>query len=513
MDLLTQHAEAQPHAPAIIDDAFGNAARTISFAEYEDRACRLANALAALGVSPGDKITTVGYNHPDQLVISSAGRKLRAVSVAMNYRLKPAEMAYQLDDADTVVVFAGPEHTEAVESVRGECPTLRHAITFGADDVPAGWQTLEAVIANASAEPPESGDQMMGATMNYTAGTTGNPKGAYRANGMPAEVVRQWAGLFDLRPGDVHLVAGPMHHSAPGAMANLCTALGGCDVIMRRFDAERALRHIAEHRVTSTFMAPILLQRITDLPREVQQRYDLSSMRSIIMAAAPCPTEVKRRVHELFGEVLYEFYGASETGVNTVLRPEEQLRKPGSCGRIAPDNEVRILDDDGRDCPRGTPGEIYVRNDVIIDEYYKKPEKTRESWKDGFFSVGDVGYLDDDGFLFVVDRKRDMVISGGVNIYCAEIEDALHFHPRIQDLVVFGVPDDEWGERVHAAVQPHEGEAVTLEEVADFVGEHLADYKKPRSLEVHDALPRDEAGKLRKRDLREPHWDGREKKI
>lgn len=513
MDILTMHAQSRPDAPAIIDDAFGPKARPITFAEYEERSCRLANALLDLGVQQGDKLTTVGYNHPEQLVVGSAARKIGAVSVPMNYRLKPPEMAYQLDDADTKAVFSGPEQAETVASVLDQCPTVEHAVVFGTDVAPAGWKTLDAVVAAGSAEPPPGGDQVMGASMTYTAGTTGHPKGAYRANGMPPAIVEQWSEMFDLRPGDVHLLAGPMYHSAPGAMANITTALGGTVAVMRRFDAERALRHIDEHKVTTTFMAPTLLQRIANLPEEVRHSYDLSSMRSIIVAAAPCPDELKRRIMGIFGQVLYEFYGSSEAGVNTVLKPEDQLRKPGSCGQVAPDNEVRIIDEEGNDCPPGVPGEIYVRNPVIITEYYKKPEKTEESWYDGFFTVGDVGYFDEEGYLYVVDRKRDMVISGGVNIYCAEVENVLHEHPKIWDVVVFGVPDEEWGERVHAAIQPFEGETIDEREIADFVAERLADYKKPRSIEIHESLPRDEAGKLRKRELREPHWAGHEKRV
>lgn len=511
MDILTMYAESQPEKPAIIDDAGDGP--VVTYAELEERACRLANALRDLGVGAKDKVTVVGYNRPEHLIAGNATRKIGAVNVPMNYRLKPPEISYQLNDSDSKVIIAGPEHVEAVSSILDGCPTVEHAIAFGTSEVPAGWKTMEEVISSGSAEPPETeGEAMGGATMTYTAGTTGNPKGAYRER-MDSSATAGWLSSFDLQSGDVHLVAGPLYHSAPGAFALITGMLGGTNVIMRRFDPERALQLIEEHKVQTTFMAPTLLQRLAGLPEDVRKRYDLSSMRVIIVAAAPCPFELKRRIIEMFGEVLYEFYGSSEAGINTVMRPEEQLRKPGSCGKVAPGNEIVILDEEGNECPPGVPGEVYIKNPAIITEYYKKPEETKSSWRGDFFTVGDVGYFDEDGYLYIVDRKRDMVISGGANIYCAEIENVIHSHPKVWDVAVFGVPDEEWGERVHAVVQPRPGERLSEQEIAGYVSENLADYKKPRSVEFREELPRDEAGKIRKRDLREPYWEGRQRRV
>lgn len=513
MDILTMLAQAQPDAPALIDAPPDGPPTTITLGELEEKANRLANAMSDAGVAALDKVTTVGYNAPEQVVTGAGVRKLTAVGVPMNYRLKPAEIAYQLNDSESVAIFCGPEHVDAVESVRTECSRLRLCVAWGRDDLPEGWTRFGDLLASGGPDAPQVDAGIVGPTMTYTAGTTGNPKGAYRAKGVDPSILSSYIEMFDLRAGDVHLVAGPLYHSAPAAFALVNTVLGGPNVLMRRFDPEHALRLIAEHRVTTTFMAPTLLQRIVDLPDDVKARYDLSSMRVIIVAAAPCPFELKRRVMELFGEVLYEFYGSSEAGVNTLMRPEEQLAKPGSCGRVAPGNEIRILDDEGKECAVGEPGEIFIRSPAVITEYYGKPEATKESWRDDYFTVGDVGYFDADGYLYIVDRKRDMVISGGVNIYCAEIEHAIHAHPKVWDVAVFGVPDDEWGERVHAIVQPKEGEALTSEEIAEWVAERLADYKKPRSVEFRDELPRDEAGKIRKRELREPYWKDRQTRV
>ena len=248
-------------------------------------------------------------------------------------------------------------------------------------------------------------------------------------------------------------------------------------VVIMRFGPEQALAEIERHRCSSTFMAPTLLKRIVDLPPAVRARYDVSSMRAIIMAAAPCPMSVKEGVVAYFGPALYEFYGSSELGVNTILRPEDVLRKPGSCGRAAPGKEIALLDDDGRPVPAGEPGELHVRRcPGLLDEYYRDPEATARMQRGEWYTVGDVAYADTDGFYYICDRKRDMIISAGVNIYPAEIEDVLHRHPRVLDAAVFGVPDDEWGERVHAALHVRPG-ARSPAGVTAFCREHMAGYK------------------------------------
>jgi acyl-CoA synthetase (AMP-forming)/AMP-acid ligase II len=237
-------------------------------------------------------------------------------------------------------------------------------------------------------------------------------------------------------------------------------------------------------------------------------------MRVIVMAAAPCPMRVKEEVIRYFGPVLYEFYGSTELGINTVLRPEDMLRKPGSCGTAAPGVDLTILDDDGRPVPAGTPGELHVRRgEGVFDGYYKNSRATADSAKGDWLSVGDVAWMDAEGFVYICDRKRDMIISGGVNIYPAEIEDVLHRHPAVEDAAVFGVPDDEWGERVHAAIQLRPGMALTAAAAVAFCRDHLADYKAPREISFHDDFPRDAAGKLVKRLLREPYWSGRTSRV
>jgi acyl-CoA synthetase (AMP-forming)/AMP-acid ligase II len=511
MDFLTGHAQRQPLRPAVVlaDAAGGDL--VVDFATLEARSNQLANALLELGIASGDRCTTVGYNTTEHSLIGAATRKLVVVSLPMNYRLNADEMRYQLDHSQSAIVFAGPQHVERIDEATagGTCPELRFKVCWGVAAPPAGWLRFDDLVSRGSDQPPVIESGLTGPSMTYTAGTTGNPKGAFRAQGTDPSIIQHYMRWFDLRPGDVHLVAGPLYHSAPGAFAAINTILGGTNVLLPRFDPEAALAAIERHRVATTFMAPILLQRIVRLEKAVRSRHDVSSMRAIVVAAAPCPFEVKRRVMELFGEVLYEFYGSSELGCNAVMKPADQLRKPGSCGRPCEGIEIAVLDDDGKPLPPGEAGELWIKSPQVITQYWRNEEATNAARRGELFSVGDVGYLDDEGFLYISDRKRDMVISGGVNICTTEIENTIHAHPAVWDVAVFGIPSDEWGESVHAIVQPQQGHPLDPDALAAWLRTRLADYKQPRSIEIRAELPRDEAGKIRKRDLREPFWSDR----
>ena len=506
MDLIAAQAARQPHRPALIEDE-----RSLTWEQFFRTRNRLAHALAGLGIGPGQHAIVYAHNALENLVVGAALRALGAIGVPMNHRLTAEEVAYILDDADATAVFVGDAFLPMAERVRGAA-RVKHWITLGAERRP--WaEALDDLLARGDEAPPPS-PPAMGGSMVYTAGTTGKPKGALRRVTDPAAILPRLAALDCLDPAQVHLVAGPLYHSAPGGFALYAQMVGGTVVVMRKFDPEEALRLVERHRCTTTFMAPTLLKRVVDLPAEVRGRYDVSSMRSLVIAAAPCPMRVKEQALAMFGPVLYEFYGSTELGVNTVLRPEDVLRKPGSCGRAAPGVELAILDDDGRRTAPGTPGELFVRRyDGVFDEYYRNPAATAQTSRGEWMSVGDVAWMDAEGFVYICDRKRDMIISGGVNIYPAEIEDALHRHPAVEDAAVFGVPDPDWGERVHAAVQLRPGRGVTPGELLEFCRAHLADYKTPREVSFHEAFPRDAAGKLVKRLLREPYWTGRETRV
>ena len=508
MDVLGAHAARHPDKPALIEGD-----RVWSWAEFVERRNRLGHSLVGLGFRPDEHVIVYAANSIEHLLAGTGARAAGLVPAPMNHRLVAEEVAYILDHSDAVAVFVSDQFLPVVEAIRAEARKVRHFVLLG--EARRHWAThLDDLLARGRPEPVELASAAFGASIIYTGGTTGKPKGALRRSIDPQSLMETLRAMDVLDPSHVHLVAGPMYHSAPSGFATYAHIVGATVVIMPKFDAERALAEIERRRCSSTFMAPTLLKRITDLPESVRARYDVSSMRAIIMAAAPCPMSVKEAVVRYFGPVLYEFYGSTELGVNTILKPADVLRKPGSCGQAAPGRELALLDDEGKPVPVGEPGELYVKRfSGILDEYYKDPVATAGMQRGDWYSVGDVAYRDADSFYYICDRKRDMIISAGVNIYPAEIEDALHRHPDIEDVAVFGVPDDEWGERVHAAVQPRAGRRLAAEDVVAFARQHLAGYKVPREVTFHEDFPRDAAGKLIKRVLREPYWAGRARRI
>jgi acyl-CoA synthetase (AMP-forming)/AMP-acid ligase II len=344
--------------------------------------------------------------------------------------------------------------------------------------------------------------------MIYTSGTTGRPKGALRDRTDPT-MTATLVQLLRLRPGEeVHLTTGPLYHSGPLSWASLNHLLGGTIVLMRKFDAARWLEIVHTYRVTNTFTAPTPLKRIVALPPDVLARADVSSMRSLVANAAPVPYALKQEIAERLGDgFLFEVYGSTELGVDAVLEPEDQLRKPGSCGRPVPGVELRIVGPDGEQAAAGEPGQLYVRSASTFSGYHGSggAEGDAEGWK----SVGDVAYLDDEGYLHICDRGGDLVITGGINVYPAEVEAALHGHPDVLDAAVFGVPSAEWGQTVHAAIVARAGRRLEIAALEAYLAERLAGYKRPRSWEVREELPRTESGKLLKRVLR-AEYDARQ---
>ena len=509
MDVVAVHAQAKPDAVAYVEDA-----RRWTWRELFDRRNRLASSLTKLGLARGETAIVYAPNSLEYLLASGAVRAVNALPVPMNHRLVADEVLYILDHSDAAVVFVGDPFVPIAEQIRSRAPNVRTWILTGAERRP--WaSSLDDLAQRGSPEAPAvDPTQGLGGSMIYTGGTTGKPKGALRSGVNPRLTLDLMQALGMIHEGQVHLVAGPLYHSAPGSFALFTTVLGGTVVVMRKFEPEQALHLIHTHQVTSTFMAPTLVKRILDLPEAVRARYDVASMKSLVVAAAPCPMRVKEEALRYFGPCFYEFYGSTELGVNTILTPADVLRKPGSCGRAAPNVELALLDDDGRPVAVGEPGEVYIRRfEGMFDGYYKNAEATSQTRRGEWYSVGDVARVDAEGYYYICDRKRDMIISAGVNIYPAEIEDALHRHPAVEDVAVFGVPDEDWGERVHAAIQIRPGHTLTADEVRAFAREHLADYKAPREVSFPDDFPRDTAGKLIKRMLRDPYWAGRDRTI
>jgi long-chain acyl-CoA synthetase len=347
--------------------------------------------------------------------------------------------------------------------------------------------------------------------MIYTSGTTGHPKGVRRNAPTPAQVANAEAmrGLiFGLKPGARTILPGPLYHSAPNGFGLRAGRLGGVLVLLPRFDAEEFLRVIDSEKIDTIFMVPTMFIRLLKLPEDIRRKYDMSSLRHIIHAAAPCPADVKRAMIDWWGPVIYEFYGSTESSAVTFATPEDALRKPGTVGKIAPGAELRFIGDDGRELPPGQIGEIYSRISGNPDfTYHNKPEKRGEIDRQGFITSGDVGYIDEDGYVFICDRKRDMVISGGVNIYPAEIESVLHAIPGVHDCAVFGIPDAEFGEALMAVVEPQPGANLDLTDIRARLKKSLADYKVPKHIEIGTNLPREDSGKIFKRRLRDPYWE------
>lgn len=347
--------------------------------------------------------------------------------------------------------------------------------------------------------------------MIYTSGTTGHPKGV-RRNAPTAEqsqsAERMRALIYGLKPGSRALLPGPLYHSAPNAFGLRAGRLGGALVLMPRFEPEAFLDIIQAERIDTIFMVPTMFIRLMKLPEEVRRRYDMSTLRHIIHAAAPCPADVKRAMIEWWGPVIYEFYGSTESGAVTFATSEDALRKPGTVGKVSPGAELRFVGEDGRILPQGEIGEIYSRIAGNPDfTYHNKPEKRAEIDRDGFITSGDVGYMDAEGYVFLCDRKRDMVISGGVNIYPAEIEAVLHAVPGVHDCAVFGIPDAEFGEALMAVVEPQPGRVLDPMEIRTRLKASLADYKVPKHIEIQHKLPREDSGKIFKRRLRDPYWE------
>jgi acyl-CoA synthetase (AMP-forming)/AMP-acid ligase II len=511
VDILTAYAQSQPDKPAVIEDRGNGDVVRWTYREFEAEANRVANALLSLGSGAGRKVIWCGPNSPQVVAAISAARKIGAVAVPLNYRLTAEEARYVIGHSDAEIAYVDAEYAHLFAGLAGELDKLRHVVVFGGPP-PAGTIGDE-LVTNASGQPPAAGDETAGAaTMIYTSGTTGKPKGAVRYGADPSVIVGL-LGLFGYRPDDIYITSGPLYHSGPGSFMSASLAFGQTIVVQRKFDAEDWLRLVDTYQVSSTFSAPALVRMVCSLPDEVKRRYDRSSMRIMLANAAPWSFALKQQyIADFPPSSLWEIYGSTELGVDCVLEPRDQLRKPGSCGKPAPGVQIVLFDEDGNEVLGTGPenaGELYVRSKGVFDEYYKQPDSFQAAQRGDFHTVGDIAYRDDEGYYYICDRKSDMIISAGMNIYPAEIEAALEQHPAIFDVAVFGVPSDEWGEVVHATVVPAPGASLSQEEVTRFAREHLAGYKIPRSVSFTDELPRTGSGKILKRQLRAPFWAGR----
>ncbi|GAA5044424.1 long-chain acyl-CoA synthetase [Thermocatellispora tengchongensis] len=505
-------AQADPGWIAAVDpDGTGHRA-----GDLLARANRLVHGLRALGLQPGDGICGLTPNGTDGLVLYLAALQAGWYYTPVNWHLTGPEIAYIVADSEAKAFFVHERYAE--EGTRGAEPIAPDR-RFAFGDVP-GFRPVSDLTDGRPGTLPEG--RTFGATMHYTSGTTGRPKGVRRPlSGIDpddgAELMTFLLSLFGITPGrpNVHLVTSPSYHTAVTQFGGTALHMGHTLVYMDRWDAEEMLRLCERHRVTNSHMVPTHFKRLLALPEEVRGKYDLSSLRWMIHAAAPCPVPVKRAMLDWWGECVYEYYAATEGG-GTLATPQDWKAHPGTVGKAWPISEILIVDDELNPVPAGTPGTIYMKMAGASFEYKGDPAKTAANRLRDHFTVGDIGYLDEDGFLFLCDRKSDMIISGGANIYPAEIENEIMVHPKVADVAVFGIPDEEWGEQIKAVVEPAPG--VTpgpelAEEILASLRGRLAKMKWPRSIDFIAEMPREPNGKLLKRKLRDPYWEGRDRAI
>lgn len=504
VDHLTKHAEEIGDRIAVIDDKAGQPVRELNYVVFNEQVNALANGFLALGASEGSHIAWWGNNSVEVLLTIHAIRKSGGVSIPIPYRSTREEANYLLGVADVEILVIENRYVSVIEGLREELPNLKHIITFGMDKEKSIEKTMGEILGPVST-PSSEGNFASTHNMIFTSGTTGNPKGAVRKVGGEAN---QYGPLLQLLGWDrmdslIFLTTGPLYHSGPSGFALRSQLVGATVVTQYAFDPVDWLRLVSTHNVSATFSAPTPIRRITSLPNDVKDMYDVSSLRSLIANAAPWTMNLKRAYLRDFREdSLWEVYGSTELSVCTVLAPNDQLRKPGSCGVPAPGVEIQLIDDKGNVINEpNTPGELYARSSALFKTYYKSHDRYLEDHRDGYQTVGDIAYVDEEGYFFICDRKKDMIISGGVNVYPAEIENVLDEYPLVEEVAVIGVPDDEWGEVVCALVVA-ESEFPT-DDLLIFARSHLSGAKVPKHVFFIDDLPKTGSGKILKRDLRE----------
>ena len=477
---------------------------------------RLVHGLRAAGLERGDAFAVVLPNSAEFLTAYLAAGQAGFYLVPVNHHLVGPEIAWIVADSGAKVLIAHERYAAAAHQAADEAglpPAHRYSV--GAAE---GFRPYRELLDGQPGSPPA--DRTLGWVMNYTSGTTGRPRGIRRplSGKAPEEAyLGGFLGIFGIRPSfdDVHLVCSPLYHTAVLQFAGASLHIGHRLVLMDKWTPEDMLRAIDTHRCTHTQMVPTQFHRLLALPEKTRARYDVSSMRHALHGAAPCPEHVKRAMLDWWGPCVEEYYAAS-VGGGTFATAEDWLKKPGTVGRAWPISEVAVLDDDGDRLPPGELGTVYLRMDTGGFSYHKDEAKTRANRVGDLFTVGDLGHLDEEGYLFLRDRKIDMIISGGVNIYPAEIESVLLSHPAVADAAAFGIPHDDWGEEVKAVVEPapgHEPGPALADAVLAHCAERLAGYKRPRSVDFVSEMPRDPNGKLYKRRLRDPYWQGRTRPV
>jgi long-chain acyl-CoA synthetase len=485
--------------------------RVYSPAWMHDEMARVLAGLHALNCQQGDTIAVMLRNSPEYVALVLACRQAGLYLASINWHFKALEARHILEDSAARALFV---HEDLLPAMHTGIPDGIAVITVprDSDDDTPGAQDWQRFGTDLPPMPPRTG--FAHGAIAYTSGTTGKPKGVRRiappagqASTMEQQLLQVSSIVYGTGEGLTAYLAAPIYHSAAIAYLQHFCRLNATLVLEPRFDAEKALQLFERHRVTHAYLVPTMYQRLLALPPEVRTRYDLSSLRHVASTGSPCAVPLKQAMIEWLGPIVTEAYGSSEAGYTTFASAADWQRHPGSAGCPLPHADVRILHDAGHPVPANTVGLIYVRQHAVPDfSYINRPEARAAIEREGLITLGDMGYLDDDGFLFICDRQSDMVISGGVNIYPAEIESVLHTMPGLADCAVFGIPDAEFGEALAAAVQARDGHTLSTADVQAFLRERIANYKVPRVVEIHASLPREDTGKIFKRRLREPHW-------
>ncbi|UGT66629.1 acyl-CoA synthetase [Nocardia gipuzkoensis] len=502
------HIDRFPEKAAVV---LAESGEVLTYRELEENSVRLARHLHDAGLRKGDHVALLSGNDPKVYEVYWAALRTGLYITAVNRHLSPSEISYIVNDCGARALIVSAALADAAEQIVAQTPAVDIRLAFGGH-VP-GYKSYEDAQAAASPEPLP--DQPRGADMLYSSGTTGRPKGIEQplpdrqVGDAPGDTYTAIFGpLYGFDTETVYLSPAPLYHAAPLRFGGVVHALGGTLVVMEKFDAEQALAAIERYRVTHSQWVPTMFVRMLKLDGAVRARYDVSSLRVAVHAAAPCPVDVKRAMIDWWGPILHEYYASTEANGATFIDSDQWLRKPGSVGKAGL-GTIRVCGDDGAELPTGEIGTIYFERDEVPFAYHNDPAKTADAVHPDhptWTTTGDIGYADEEGYLFLTDRKAFMIISGGVNIYPQEVEDALALHPKVLDVAVIGVPDEEMGESVKAVVQPAPGAApgpALADELRDYLRDRIAHYKVPRSFDFADDLPRTPTGKLVKGKLRQ----------
>ncbi len=515
--LLTKSARTFPSNLAIV-----HGEKNYTYAQFNTRVNRLASALNKLGVQQGENVAILQYNYPETLESIFACFKAGCGTVPINFRLHPNEFSFIIDNSEAKAIILSPEFNESVLNVRDRMPKVKHVITMGhAKGEFLNYEELISDESNQYTDAEVLPDDL--AWLFYTSGTTGNPKGAMLTHrNLLAMVMNFYADICpNFGPADAILHAAPLSHgSGLYALPNIGKAATNIILESKSFDPQLVFKTIQEYNITNMFVAPTMVKLLVD--SSVIDQYDFSTLKAIIYGGAPMLVEDLKQAMAKLGPCLVQLYGQGESPMTITYLPHRdhilegtplQMKRLASAGYARTDCEVRIFDPDDKELPPNQMGEIVTRSDLVMKGYWKNPEATEKTLKNGWLHTGDVGYIDEQGYLFIMDRSKDMIITGGENVYPREVEEVLIKHPAIREVAVIGIPNETWGEAIKAVVSLVEGESVTEEEIIAFCKNHIASYKKPKSVDFMDELPKNNYGKILKRELRAKYWEGKERKV